>query len=252
MKDLRKKLASLILLAVISISFLASAGVANAEDAYNPFDTASETIKAGQAVASIAAALDNLEECMPEEAKNGEYITVIVEEPIAAKDEGKVGDKYFTQICYRNTFQFNNETLTKLSRATDTKKGCSEEAEEFMKNPPPGTTKVAYSCQQVQVLFSRGGTSLIEGYIGSIYKWSAGIVGIIAVLIIVASGIQISASGGDSQAIESAKTRIIKSLAGIVVLFLSGLILYTVNPTFFVSSAEPEPETAQTTETTTP
>ena len=40
-------------------------------------------------------------------------------------------------------------------------------------------------------------------------------------------------AGGDTQAVENAKSRIVKSLSGIVVLFLSGLILYTINPTFF-------------------
>jgi hypothetical protein len=249
MKNIRKKIASLILLAVISISILASIGVANA---YSPFDTASEAIEAGiTAAPALAAALDDLrtpeKECMPPGARDGEYITVIIEEPIAARNEGSVGDKYFTRICYRNTFEFNNETLRTLSTE------CSETAKNLFNQYRNSGIGVAFSCQQVEVLFSKGGTSLIEGYIGSIYRWSAGIVGIIAVLIIVASGIQISASGGDSQAIESAKTRIIKSLAGIVVLFLSGLILYTVNPTFFVSSVPEETtETTQTTETTTP
>ena len=75
---------------------------------------------------------------------------------------------------------------------------------------------------------------MLYGYIGMIYTWGASIVGIIAVLIIVISGIQISAGGGDPEAINSAKKRIIQSLSGIAVLFLSGLILYTINPDFFV------------------
>ena len=74
---------------------------------------------------------------------------------------------------------------------------------------------------------------MIYGYIAMIYQWGASIVGIIAVTVIVFSGIQISAAGGDPEAVTSAKKRILQSLAGIAVLFLSGLILYTINPNFF-------------------
>jgi type IV secretory pathway VirB2 component (pilin) len=68
-----------------------------------------------------------------------------------------------------------------------------------------------------------------------IYRWGASLVGIIAVTIIIISGIQISASGGDSEAINAGKKRILQSIVGIIVLFLSSLILYTVNPTFFTN-----------------
>lgn len=266
MKNIRKKTASIILLAIISISFFATVGVANADESDEKPGIINQGIeKIGEGIdyaehANLASGLDDLKgiefECIPPEARNGEYITVILEEPIAPKNEGEVGDKYFTRICYRNTFEFTIEgepqTLKTLSN------DCSDSARRLFNdyNGGPKTNKdvkVSYSCQQVEVLFSRGGTSLIEGYIGSIYRWSAGIVGIIAVLIIIGSGIQISASGGDSQAIESAKGRIIKSIGGIVILFLSGLILYTINPTFFVSSAPQDTtQTTNTTETTTP
>jgi type IV secretory pathway VirB2 component (pilin) len=56
---------------------------------------------------------------------------------------------------------------------------------------------------------------------------------VIAVLIIVISGIQISAAGGDQTTVTNAKNRIVQSLGGLVILFLSAIILYTINPTFF-------------------
>ena len=84
------------------------------------------------------------------------------------------------------------------------------------------------------VILSKGGTSLITGYISTIYTWGATVAGIISVLVIILSGIQLSASAGDSQAVEGAKNRIIKSLLGLAVLLLSGVILYTINPNFFV------------------
>jgi len=91
------------------------------------------------------------------------------------------------------------------------------------------------TCEEVMVILSKGGTSMIEGYISSIYTWAASLVGLIAVTVIIISGIQIAMSGGDTQAVDSGKNRIIKSISGLAVLFLSGLILYSINPNFFTN-----------------
>lgn len=90
-----------------------------------------------------------------------------------------------------------------------------------------------YSCTIQERIEGTSGSGLLANYIGALYKWAAGIVGIVAVLIMVASGIQISAAGGDSAKLDSAKNRILQSIVGLAILFLSGLILYTINPTFF-------------------
>jgi hypothetical protein len=89
------------------------------------------------------------------------------------------------------------------------------------------------TCQRVQILKAKNGLDLLQQYVKLIYLWSASTIGIVAVLVIVISGIQIMGSGmkGD---ITEAKGRIAKALFGLIVLFLSGLILYTINPTFFV------------------
>jgi len=89
--------------------------------------------------------------------------------------------------------------------------------------------KQSYTCQRVQVLKADSGVNLLNQYVGLIYLWAAGTIGIVAVLTMVISGVQIMVAGGDS-----AKNRIVQSLVGLVILFLSGLILYTINPTFFV------------------
>lgn len=91
-----------------------------------------------------------------------------------------------------------------------------------------------YSCTIKYLISGDSGSEVLAKYIGALYKWAAGLVGIISVLIIVFSGIQISAAGGDSAKLDTAKNRIAQSLIGIVILFLAGLILYTINPTFFV------------------
>ncbi len=187
------------------------------------------------------------------------YVITIMEEPLNIKEVGKTktetavnsgvyekGDDYVVRRCFRNTFQYTEEikkgaplkivdykhhTLPMLAKT------CSKTAQSLMKTFNETETlkhySVKYSCKEVQVILTKGGASAIYGYINMIYRWGASLVGIIAVTIIVGSGIQISASGGDQEAIGSAKKRIIQSIVGIIVLFLSSLILYTINPTFF-------------------
>lgn len=90
------------------------------------------------------------------------------------------------------------------------------------------------SCQKVQLLRAKTGAGLLKLYIAQIYKWGASIVGIIAVLIIIISGIQMAASAG-GEGVTAAKNRIMQALAALVLLFLSALLLYTINPTFFTT-----------------
>ena len=89
------------------------------------------------------------------------------------------------------------------------------------------------SCRTVGVIEGDSGVSLLSNYVGLIYRWAAAIVGMISVVIIIVSGVQISIAGGDTGKIDEAKKRIIQSLAGLIVLFLSGVILYSINPNFF-------------------
>ncbi|MFC1655773.1 hypothetical protein ACFL3C_02805 [Patescibacteria group bacterium] len=90
-----------------------------------------------------------------------------------------------------------------------------------------------FDCQRIQVLRADSGAELVYSYVGMIYKWAAGTIGIISVFTIVYSGIGIMASG-EGGSMDKHKTRIMQSLLGLVILFLSGIILYTINPTFFV------------------
>lgn len=91
---------------------------------------------------------------------------------------------------------------------------------------------VGSSCQRRQWIIGESGASIIKVYIKQIYLWAAGTIGFISVVIIVLNGIRISVSGVSGD-ITQAKERIIQSISGLVLLFLSGLILYTINPTFF-------------------
>jgi len=90
----------------------------------------------------------------------------------------------------------------------------------------------ASDCQKRTWVIGTAGTDLLKLTVKYIYGWASGIVGIIAVITIVYNGVKISVSGisGD---ISSAKDKILQAVTAIVLLFLSGLILYTINPTFF-------------------
>ena len=215
---MRKLIAKLALFTIVSILF-SSMALAD-----NPSPTEVEEAKKGQGV-GIMVGSDNKADGSG--ADDGFLIT-IVEEPLEAKENNEGDFRY--RICYRHTYQFNGESgdLITSSEFSNKNQKC------YTGLPTGGNLKAKYSCKQVQVLLSKGGTSLLYGYIGMIYRWGASMVGIVAVLIIVISGIQISAAGGDQEAVTSSKKRILQSIAGIAVLLLSGLILYTVNPTFFV------------------
>lgn len=253
-----KKLAALTILSIIlSINFMPVS-----------FAVLKDNEKAGseyqntKGVSNLGAALDNTtteeNECIPENLIKGKYFFTIIEEPLtpspplsreqfAEKIARK--DKFITQTCFRNTFSFSillRKGTSDESRETETiatlSKICSEEASKLVQTfKYNDDINVVFNCEQVQVFLSQGGTSLLEAYIKTIYTWGASLVGLIAVVIIVASGIQISISGGDSAALDSAKSRIIKSIAGIAILFLSGIILYTINPNFFVAPGQPDP-----------
>lgn len=176
------------------------------------------------------------------------YVISIIEEPLNVDASGE-GTDYVVRRCFRNTFQYKEtipvadgkdadgkpklkDTLVPKSVSMLSDK-CSNKAQTLMNQYKDDDIKVSYSCKEVQAILTRGGTSAIYGYINMLYRWGASLVGIIAVTIIIISGIQISASGGDSEAINAAKKRILQSVVGIIVLFLASLILYTANPTFF-------------------
>lgn len=179
------------------------------------------------------------------------YVINVIEEPLNVQEtKEKTTDNpqpnYVIRRCFRNTFQYietikkgNPEVIIKYIPHTVTMLAdkCSQRAQDLMtiysSNDEIKKFQVKYSCKEVQVILTKGGSSAIYGYINMIYRWGASLVGIIAVTVITVSGIQISASGGDSEAISSAKKRIIQSIVGLLVLFLSSLILYTINPTFF-------------------
>lgn len=88
------------------------------------------------------------------------------------------------------------------------------------------------NCKQRQWLIASSGTGLLKLFVKQMYTWGAFSVGIIAVGTIIFQGIKISLSGVSGD-VSEAKTKILQAFAGIILLFLSSLILYTINPDFF-------------------
>ncbi|MFA6458243.1 MAG: hypothetical protein WCV72_02525 [Patescibacteria group bacterium] len=84
-----------------------------------------------------------------------------------------------------------------------------------------------------QVIEGDDGNEILTNYIALVYKFLAGTIGFVAVLMIVFGGIEISTAGANQAGLQSGKDRILAALVGLTLLFLSSLILYTINPTFF-------------------
>lgn len=109
---------------------------------------------------------------------------------------------------------------------------------ELKKTIPNGKSieQMAYfTCSTKQVLIAASGTGLIQKYLKLIYNFGTMAAGIFAILMIMFNGIKISVSGSDEGAVDEAKKQITNSLLALTVLFLSGFILYIINPNFFTS-----------------
>lgn len=134
------------------------------------------------------------------------------------------------EICLQGR-EKKNPTLTNINT-------LKAQAEEESSDPQSGDISVTkedvVNCEYLQVITGESGFDLLTNYISIIYTWAAGVVGTIAVLVIVISSIQITVAGGNSGSVETARGRITQSLTGLAIVFLSGLILYIINPGFFV------------------
>lgn len=88
------------------------------------------------------------------------------------------------------------------------------------------------NCQLRQWLIASSGMGLLKLYVKQIFTYGSFVVGAIAVATIILNGVRISVAGVSGD-ISEAKQKITQSLSGIVLLFLSALILYSINPDFF-------------------
>ncbi len=74
---------------------------------------------------------------------------------------------------------------------------------------------------------------IIEDYIAYLYPYVVALVASLALLMVVVGSLEITMAGGDSGKVSEGKDRIMYAIFGLLLLLLSSLILWTVNPTFF-------------------
>lgn len=154
------------------------------------------------------------------------WLTTIIEEPIGSAP-GSASSQAASGTIVLNCFRQSSCTIS----------GSTQQC--TAANPEYTTTCTASStteCDPVQVYFSQSGAGLLFTYISQIYKWAAVTIGIVSVLYLTWGGIEISTAQDNAERSAKGKERIMQSLGGLVLLFLSALILYTINPNFFTLS----------------
>jgi len=236
MYKILKKSISIIIINIFIIPLILSTNTAFAEDP------------------NYVEVFKDLKHCITDDDLKSNKLIQFIEEPFAntTKDKKTIIEMDITKDkktsieirdCFQNTFQFKTPITEKATDNTTTTKAIKYETHtlafrgnECSKNAQNAATSddlASFTCRQVQAIISDPGLTFLYGYLAIIYRWAASIVGIIAVTIIVISGVQISASGGEPDALSSAKGRIIQSIAAIALLLLSGVLLSTLNPNFF-------------------
>lgn len=186
--------------------------------------------------------------CITEDDKKTGKIYTVLEEVLDTP--GIASKQSEIRKCFRYTEVLNGCTVKEKVDQQKSNIAILKECPNGVPNTGRDVFGQLFDCHEVSVIITdpnSGGIGFLQIYVGLIYKWAAGVVGIIAVLIIVVSGIQISASNGEPEAATKAKERIVQAISGLAVLFFASALLYIINPTFFTP---PEGSTAETASTT--
>ncbi|MFH0834583.1 MAG: hypothetical protein V2A63_04350 [Patescibacteria group bacterium] len=117
---------------------------------------------------------------------------------------------------------------------------CEKETESKAETKAVDGTTVYWVCRKGSILWQQviggdDGQEILTNYAGMIYKFLAGFIGVVSVLMVVVGGIQIMTAGANQNGVKSGRDRILAALVGLAILFSASLILYTINPTFFVN-----------------
>jgi hypothetical protein len=70
-------------------------------------------------------------------------------------------------------------------------------------------------------------------FIAMIYRYASWAIGILAVLVIIIGGITMSIGGASQESVTKGKKLIFQAIGGVILFFLIGVILHTINPNFF-------------------
>ncbi len=161
----------------------------------------------------------------------GKVLTEITEVVTDAKPNvpGETGDKIITVyqgLCCLSPSADGSTCYETRNYYTETFDQCRDMAS------GSGSTTNSPNCLLRQWLIAETGMGLLKLYVKQIFTFGSFAVGAIAVATIILNGVRISVAGVSGD-ISEAKQKITQALSGIVLLFLSALILYTINPDFF-------------------
>lgn len=182
--------------------------------------------------------------CADLNCPHSEFIISILEENIGTETSFSKDDQTNIINCVRQTkcYYKTADTVESDDASTDDvakqlsnkEIECTSSYTEVGECTPSGAIGgEAEFCDRVQAIVSKSGLSMLFSYIGLIYRWSAGLVGVISVMFLIYGGLRMMTAGDNTENIDKAKAKIVQSLAGLALLFLSAIILYTINPTFF-------------------
>ena len=168
----------------------------------------------------------------PSDPALNKKIYALTEEPLGSPD-----NKDFSFRCVRRTHCFLDPKSKGLRKCTVTYEptctGTPTPDNEL--NTKMGDPNSDYTiCENVQVLIADGGTDMLFKYIGLIYRYMVGLGSILAVLMIIIAGILRAAAGDNSEMLAKSKKMMTQTIIGLIILLLSAVILYTINPNFFV------------------
>ncbi len=90
------------------------------------------------------------------------------------------------------------------------------------------------TCEFVTAYVANSGADLLYRFIGLIYQYMAILSGVIGTFTLVLGGVMITTAGSSTEQVNKARDLITRSLIGLTVLLLSALILYAINPNFFI------------------
>lgn len=152
------------------------------------------------------------------------YIITVLEEEIGPGSTGKITP---SETAAESLTCFRETNCATTGEGNNKKVSCTSE---YKSTCTPGENKF---CQRVQVLMSQSGIDLLMSYLGIIYQWAASVIGMVSVAYLIYGGFLIGTAQDDTGKIDKAKEKIFQSIAGLVLLFLSAVILYTINPNFF-------------------
>ena len=140
------------------------------------------------------------------------------------KDTGNGSDKSFSCLDARKTLLNPNDPTLADGWLPDAECGGTGAGVEWGKCLPPGKTVASIALGGMRTF------SNVGDYIKKAFQIAISVAGILAAVVIIIAGAQWTASGGNSEAIGSAKKSIAGAAIGLMLAMGSYLILNTINP----------------------